>query len=78
MVEPDGYDLPPTQPEWQRWEQPPNGMAVGGVISTDRLVRVGERGPETFIPDTSGRVMVLGPGWEYKTLPSPMRNPEWR
>ena len=95
MVEPDGYDLPPTQPEWQRWEQPrmeprppPDTSWLtfetireerrlrGGIVRKPRFV--GERGPETYIPDTAGRVMVLGPDWEYETLPSPMRDPERR
>jgi phage-related minor tail protein len=41
------------------------GRATGGPVSAGRAYRVGERGPEWFVPTSSGRVEVAG---------SPVRN----
>lgn len=38
------------------------GRATGGPVSPDRPYLVGERGPEVFVPTTSGRVEALRPG----------------
>jgi phage-related minor tail protein len=36
------------------------GRATGGPVSAGRAYRVGERGPELFVPTTSGRVEASG------------------
>ena len=36
------------------------GRATGGPVSPGRAYRVGERGPEWFVPTTSGRVEATG------------------
>lgn len=36
------------------------GRATGGPVSAGRAYRVGERGPELFVPTTSGRVEAAG------------------
>jgi hypothetical protein len=36
------------------------GRATGGPVSPGRAYRVGENGPETFIPTSSGRIEVNG------------------
>lgn len=38
------------------------GRATGGPVSPGRAYLVGERGPEVFVPTTSGQVAVLGGG----------------
>ncbi len=38
------------------------GRATGGPVSAGRAYRVGERGPELFVPTTSGRVEASGSG----------------
>lgn len=38
------------------------GRATGGPVSAGRAYRVGERGPELFVPTTSGRVEAHGSG----------------
>lgn len=38
------------------------GRATGGPVSAGRAYRVGERGPEWFVPTTSGRVETGGGG----------------
>ncbi|WP_267435405.1 tail tape measure protein [Sphingomonas sp. GM_Shp_1] len=38
------------------------GRATGGPVSPDRPYLVGERGPELFVPTSSGRVETLRPG----------------
>ena len=38
------------------------GRATGGPVSAGRAYRVGERGPELFVPTTSGRVEANGGG----------------
>jgi len=38
------------------------GRATGGPVSAGRAYRVGERGPELFVPTTSGRVEANVPG----------------
>ena len=38
------------------------GRATGGPVSAGRAYRVGERGPEWFVPTTSGRVETAGAG----------------
>ena len=38
------------------------GRATGGPVSPDRPYLVGERGPEVFVPTSSGRVEPLRPG----------------
>ncbi len=38
------------------------GRATGGPVSPDRPYLVGERGPEVFVPTSSGRVETLRPG----------------
>lgn len=38
------------------------GRATGGPVSAGRAYRVGERGPELFVPTTSGRVEAGGGG----------------
>lgn len=38
------------------------GRATGGPVSAGRAYRVGERGPELFVPTTSGRVEAHVPG----------------
>lgn len=38
------------------------GRATGGPVSPDRPYLVGERGPEVFVPTSSGRVETLPPG----------------
>ncbi|WP_420608151.1 tail tape measure protein [Novosphingopyxis sp.] len=38
------------------------GRATGGPVSPGRAYRVGERGPEWFVPTSSGRVETGGPG----------------
>lgn len=38
------------------------GRATGGPVSAGRAYRVGERGPELFVPTTSGRVEAHGGG----------------
>jgi phage-related minor tail protein len=38
------------------------GRATGGPVSAGRAYRVGERGPELFVPTASGRVEAAGPG----------------
>ncbi|WP_230481057.1 tail tape measure protein [Sphingomonas sp. Leaf21] len=37
------------------------GRATGGPVAPDRPYLVGERGPELFVPTSSGRVETLGP-----------------
>jgi SLT domain-containing protein len=36
------------------------GRATGGPVSAGRAYRVGERGPEWFVPTASGRVEAAG------------------
>ncbi len=36
------------------------GMATGGPVSPGRAYRVGEQGPEIFVPTSSGRIETLG------------------
>jgi hypothetical protein len=36
------------------------GRATGGPVSPDRAYRVGERGPELFVPTSSGRIETGG------------------
>lgn len=36
------------------------GRATGGPVSTGRAYRVGERGPELFVPTSSGRIEANG------------------
>lgn len=36
------------------------GRATGGPVSPGRAYRVGERGPELFVPTSSGRVIAAG------------------
>jgi phage-related minor tail protein len=38
------------------------GRATGGPVSAGRAYRVGERGPETFVPTASGRIEAAGGG----------------
>lgn len=38
------------------------GRATGGPVSPGRAYRVGENGPELFVPTTSGRVIANGAG----------------
>ena len=38
------------------------GRATGGPVSPGRAYRVGERGPELFVPTSSGRVVANGGG----------------
>ncbi len=38
------------------------GRATGGPVSPGRAYRVGERGPELFVPTSSGRIETSGPG----------------
>ena len=38
------------------------GLAHGGPVTAGVPYRVGEGGPETFIPDVSGRIMPNGAG----------------
>lgn len=38
------------------------GRATGGPVSAGRAYRVGERGPELFVPTASGRVEASGDG----------------
>jgi hypothetical protein len=38
------------------------GRATGGPVAPDRPYWVGERGPELFVPTTSGRIEVPGSG----------------
>lgn len=38
------------------------GRATGGPVSAGRAYRVGERGPEWFVPTSSGRVEAAGGG----------------
>lgn len=38
------------------------GRATGGPVSPGRAYRVGERGPELFVPTSAGRVEASGPG----------------
>lgn len=38
------------------------GRATGGPVSGGRAYRVGERGPELFVPTSSGRVEAAGAG----------------
>jgi len=38
------------------------GRATGGPVSPGRAYRVGERGPEWFVPTTSGQVALPGAG----------------
>jgi len=38
------------------------GRATGGPVSAGRAYRVGERGPELFVPTSSGRVEAAGGG----------------
>lgn len=38
------------------------GRATGGPVSPGRAYRVGERGPELFVPTTSGRIETGGAG----------------
>ena len=38
------------------------GRATGGPVSPGRAYRIGERGPELFVPTTSGRVIAAGGG----------------
>ncbi len=38
------------------------GRATGGPVSEGRAYRVGERGPELFVPTSSGRVEAAGGG----------------
>lgn len=38
------------------------GRATGGPVSAGRAYRVGERGPELFVPTASGRVEAMGGG----------------
>ena len=38
------------------------GRATGGPVSPGRAYRVGERGPELFVPTSSGRVVAAGGG----------------
>lgn len=38
------------------------GRATGGPVSAGRAYRVGERGPELFVPTSSGRVEAAGSG----------------
>ena len=36
------------------------GRATGGPVSAGRAYRVGERGPELFVPTASGRIEAAG------------------
>ena len=38
------------------------GRATGGTVSAGRAYRVGERGPELFVPTSSGRIEAAGAG----------------
>lgn len=38
------------------------GRATGGQVSAGRAYRVGERGPETFVPTSSGRIEAASTG----------------
>jgi hypothetical protein len=38
------------------------GRATGGPVSAGRAYRVGERGPELFVPTASGRIEPSGAG----------------
>ena len=38
------------------------GRATGGPVSAGRAYRVGERGPELFVPTASGRIEAAGAG----------------
>lgn len=38
------------------------GRATGGPVSPGRAYRVGENGPELFVPTTSGRIIASGAG----------------
>ncbi|ALJ11444.1 hypothetical protein [Sphingopyxis macrogoltabida] len=38
------------------------GRATGGPVSAGRAYRVGERGPELFVPTASGRIEAAGTG----------------
>jgi hypothetical protein len=38
------------------------GRATGGPVSPGRAYRVGERGPEVFVPTSSGQVVASGGG----------------
>jgi len=38
------------------------GRATGGPVSAGRAYRVGERGPELFVPTASGRIETAGGG----------------
>jgi phage-related minor tail protein len=38
------------------------GRATGGPVSAGRAYRVGERGPELFVPTASGRIEAAGQG----------------
>ena len=38
------------------------GRATGGPVSAGRAYRVGERGPELFVPTASGRIEAKGEG----------------
>ena len=38
------------------------GRATGGPVSAGRAYRVGERGPELFVPTASGRIETAGAG----------------
>src|SRR4051794_35958011 len=40
----------------------PPGRATGGPVSAGRSYMVGERGPELFVPSSSGRVERIGAG----------------
>ncbi len=38
------------------------GRATGGPVSPGRAYRVGENGPETFVPTSSGQIVAAGSG----------------
>jgi len=38
------------------------GRATGGPVTAGRAYRVGENGPELFVPSSSGRIMAAGAG----------------
>ena len=47
------------------------GRATGGTVSQGRAYRVGERGPELFVPSSSGRIEPMagpGPGRDVRVM----------
>ncbi|WP_416909124.1 MAG: tail tape measure protein [Polymorphobacter sp.] len=44
------------------------GRATGGPVTAGRAYRVGERGPETFVPQAAGRIEPAGSGGRPATV----------